>query len=255
MLFRSYTGGVVGYNANANTLMNTYNFGLVSNNGGSANTNGIAFYNIGTNNFFDLTLISKFEKNEASKPAILFNTSALETDELIFASLGELSFSSNNWEARSSYYPLLRVFAEHSNTKVKNRILSLNYVDYSNGLGTKNYPEIIKNTSDMTNLSNRVANGSTFNGYYFKIKDGLNELNLGEFKPIGSNVTVFKGNFDGNGSEIILDIKDATNSYSGLFGYTEVGTIKNLIISGNVIGYSYVGGLVGYNNTDRKSVV
>jgi hypothetical protein len=71
--------------------------------------------------------------------------------------------------------------------------------------------------------------------------------------PIGQNAPyiVFGGIFDGNNKTISdLVINRPTENYRGLFSYTLNGAvIKNLGLENvNIVGYSYSGGLVGYNN-------
>jgi hypothetical protein len=67
--------------------------------------------------------------------------------------------------------------------------------------------------------------------------------------PIGSSLNQFYSNFDGMGHTISnLIINRASSNYQGLFGYILGGNVKNItILSGSVIGNSFVGGLAGYN--------
>ncbi len=68
------------------------------------------------------------------------------------------------------------------------------------------------------------------------------------FKPVGSNVTVFTGSFDGNGKTISgLVINRTGENYVGLFGFTNGATISDVTLSGgSVAANSNVGALIGY---------
>ena len=72
------------------------------------------------------------------------------------------------------------------------------------------------------------------------------------WQPIGTwSLSSFTGSFDGQGYEIRdLFINRPNESPVGLFGFTgERGVIKDIgMVSVTVIGYYYIGGLVGYNN-------
>ncbi len=63
-----------------------------------------------------------------------------------------------------------------------------------------------------------------------------------EWTPI-CKIAFYTGVFEGNGFEI-----SGLNSDTGLFGYNDSGTIKNVIVSGSVIGSSHSGGVLAYNN-------
>jgi len=74
------------------------------------------------------------------------------------------------------------------------------------------------------------------------------------WEPIGTALEPFAGNFDGQGYEIrdlFIDRhdKDKLDWNIGLFGRVHTwGTIKNVgVVNVNIIGWWYVGGLVGYN--------
>ena len=73
------------------------------------------------------------------------------------------------------------------------------------------------------------------------------DLNNQLWDPIGNSSRPYRGTFNGNGHTISgLTINDSTADYQGLFGYVS-GTVKNLTVSGTVIGRMYVGGIAGQN--------
>jgi hypothetical protein len=72
----------------------------------------------------------------------------------------------------------------------------------------------------------------------------------GEWTPIGSSLTPFTGNFNGNNKTISgLSINNSTASYQGLFGYISgnLAKVENLSVEITITGSSaYVGGIAGY---------
>ena len=81
-----------------------------------------------------------------------------------------------------------------------------------------------------------------------KVDEGL--ISGVGFAPIGKSGNTFKSIFEGNHKIIKgLYINRPEESYVGLFGYTDNGTVKDLsLIDSNITGKSTVGGIVGYNN-------
>lgn len=79
------------------------------------------------------------------------------------------------------------------------------------------------------------------------------------FEPIGTNDNPYKGNFNGKGHTVTLDITSGTKYNStvatGLFGITSDAYIGNLVIKGSVDGgddtSSYTGALVGIMKSKR----
>src|SRR5690606_27592644 len=114
------------------------------------------------------------------------------------------------------------------------------------GLGTELFPFILESIEDIENLKDMIKKGNNFQGFYFKMADGIEKLELGNFEPIGSQTYPFYGSFDGNFVEFELEIDHPDLDNQGLFGYFGVGTIKNLYVSGSVKGKNNVGSVVGY---------
>ena len=129
-------------------------------------------------------------------------------------------------------------------------------------------PYIIRNLDDFLNFYNLVSSGEETEGYYYKLEADIDLSEVcGENKgwvPIGKNPYApyddvyrpdsFNGTFDGNGHTITnlytedMSTGDKRDYYTGLFGCIgEMGTVKNLNISGTVEGLYYVGAICGYN--------
>ena len=101
----------------------------------------------------------------------------------------------------------------------------------------------------MHELSRMVLLGNVYKNYYFNVDDGVTELDLGDFIPIGTSARPFQGNFNGNGVNFIVDINKATTDNIGIFGYiNNSAVIENFSVSGSIIGRNNVGGILGYTN-------
>ena len=131
--------------------------------------------------------------------------------------------------------------------------------DYTENVNRKVYS--VSSADDLVWLSEQVSKGNTFEGVTFNQTADINMSGV-VFNPIGSSETPFKGIYNGKNytiknlkiDSVILN-KDGTTeekykynlSYRGLFGYVDGAVIKNLtLMDGEVTGYSYIGGIVGY---------
>ena len=134
--------------------------------------------------------------------------------------------------------------------------------------GDSDDPYMIYNKDQLLLLAHRVngTNGETSNGYkgkYFKLGADItfsHDADEGDdyaenFEAIGNGYHYFKGNFDGanhtvSGIRIRKDGTGITNNYLGIFGQTSDGSIHDVhLTDARIKGYSYVGGIVGYNGS------
>ena len=123
---------------------------------------------------------------------------------------------------------------------------------YSGGSGTTGDPYRIATLDDLQELS------TTSSDWYRDFIQTANidatatsGWNDGSgFSPIGGLHTHFLGSYDGNGHVISnLYINRSGGYYQGLFGYTLAAQIRNLGLTDvNIRGKTYVGGLVGYDD-------
>ena len=112
------------------------------------------------------------------------------------------------------------------------------------GEGTEESPYEITSAEDLKTLAEKVNSGTNYEGKYFKQTKNI-DLENEEWTPIGTENNHFKGTFDG-GSHQIANLKiTGSNNYVGLFGYVENAAIKNCNVTGEIEGYSFVGGIVG----------
>ena len=89
----------------------------------------------------------------------------------------------------------------------------------------------------QVNGTTRAATANTFEGYTVKLGKDIH-LNGERWEPIGSNGTVFKGTFDGNGHKIEgLFVSTEGKASAGLFA-TNRGLIKDLtVVNAEVYGH------------------
>ncbi len=116
---------------------------------------------------------------------------------------------------------------------------------FSGGSGTKESPYLISNTDDLNELSTLTdtpdeSGNSQVYGKYFKLTQDITT----PFKGIIGYEGFFKGDFDGDGHCITLDINLPSDNYVGLFGTVKTGSVHDLAVRGSVIGNSYVGAIV-----------
>lgn len=135
---------------------------------------------------------------------------------------------------------------------------------YKEGLGTEEVPYVITNSKQLAKLAWDVNHGITYERTFFVLGNDI-DLNPGVvfapdgsvssgtpqgWTPIGTEKTPFKGVFKGNGHAITGLYFSEPHEYTGLFGYTEDGslsgvTIKNSGIHFNIVDNSEKGVCIG----------
>src|SRR5690554_6678398 len=275
ILTPSHAGGIAGgsmlytrsnsspYPTHNNNINNSYNSGLISAN---TNANGIVGYdnpsrystsyraNPRTNIFYDTSVISEYDQPYTTKPAVIGHAHGKTSDFMLYGSSSTFNYDSSIWYFKdksgdNAYYPQLRIFATNTYSRIVSKSEESVEIDVSGGLGTATVPFLIKNEEDMHELSRMVLLGNVYKNYYFKVDDGVTELDLGDFIPVGTSARPFQGNFNGNGVNFIVDINKATTDNIGIFGYiNNSAVIENFSVSGSVIGRNNVGGILGYTD-------
>ena len=118
------------------------------------------------------------------------------------------------------------------------------------GEGTAANPYKIQNVDDLKKLAEKVNGGEAYEGKHFKLTANI-DLKNEEWTPIGTlqgeEVRPFQGTFDGDEYQI-TNLKIGKREYGGLFGNVLGATIQNCNVTGEVNGYNYSGGIVGYAN-------
>ena len=129
----------------------------------------------------------------------------------------------------------------------------------------------ISNVDEFIQFKNKVNSGSTFSGYTVFLDSDLS-LSGKTMTPIGNSSKYFRGIFDGQG-HVISNLKFSSSSFKhvGLFGFSNIITIKNIILDsscsftsssrGNYQSvdstrtniFSYTGGILGYCYPNKGS--
>ena len=137
------------------------------------------------------------------------------------------------------------------------------YAQFSGGDGTENNPYIITTPDQLAQLATYINSGITpfaSPGICYKLGNDIDisiygaTFNNGEgWIPIGKNTNSFRGVFDGDNFTINnLYIDNLSLQHTGLFGFVNGGSIKNLGVEDVDIKSSYnianycTGGIVGY---------
>ena len=112
------------------------------------------------------------------------------------------------------------------------------------GEGTEDSPWLIKDLNDLRTLSANVASGMMYTGKYLKLAADI-DCGSENWAPIGT----FGGTFDGNGKTVSYQINGSEAEKNGLFAeISNVGTVKNLNVSGSIVSSAdFNGGVAGKN--------
>lgn len=117
---------------------------------------------------------------------------------------------------------------------------------------------LISNASDLQKVMD-PANAGTYWGARLKIADGVSQIDATGITatPIATDANPFSGIFDGNQATVIINgINQPGEEEVGFFGMVQNGALikdLSLVISGEIRGKSYVGGLVGLNKGDIQN--
>ncbi|MCQ2741911.1 MAG: hypothetical protein MJ239_01250 [Bacilli bacterium] len=131
------------------------------------------------------------------------------------------------------------------------------------GNGTAESPYLIQSAEDLAYVSSNSASKTAFQGQYFKMTTSVDmsgheweAIATGNHgKGVGSFVSWFCGNFDGDNHAIANLTINATSTIHGLFSGVKDSTIENLYLSGSVTGASRIGSVayvVNGNSTIRN---
>ena len=127
------------------------------------------------------------------------------------------------------------------------------------GTGTEGDPYQIATANDLREFADKVNNQNKASAWAILTADidlsGICSEESGtSWTPIGtSSSNPYSGTFNGAGHTISGLYINRSADYQGLFGYVStdgdnIGTVKDLSVSGSVSGHLYVGGIAGQNN-------
>ena len=103
------------------------------------------------------------------------------------------------------------------------------YEIIANGVGLKDGEYYIQSVNGLKWLAEQVNGGNNFSKKVVKLATDL-DLNNEEWTPIGTNSAPFNGTFDGQNFKIANLVITGSKSDVGLFGRTNDGEIKNLVV-------------------------
>ena len=113
---------------------------------------------------------------------------------------------------------------------------------------------IITTADELIEFSSNVNKGIDFDGTTVLLDSDI-DLFGKKYEAAGKNYSInFLGTFDGQGHTISNLIINSTLSYTGLFGHSEGGYIRNVVMDSSCsftsYGGSFVGSIIGYINSD-----
>ena len=134
--------------------------------------------------------------------------------------------------------------------------------DIKEVIPVENNTYIVSTPAELAWIAQEVnTNGKSFSGKTIRLDTDI-DLGNKTWNPIGqTGAGQFQGTFDGNGyaiSNFVVDTTSQNGTYhaSGLFGWVNGATIKNLTIkNANVKGNQYVGAIAGYIESNSPAIV
>lgn len=122
-----------------------------------------------------------------------------------------------------------------------------------NGAGTSDYPYEIATNLDWNLLCQKVDDGNSFEGKYFKLQGDVittHMLGYDEKHP-------FSGVFDGNGDERRITFNHSiSQDWIGLFRYIKNASLRNIRVEGKITtSAKYAGGLVAHSSGKNSQIL
>ena len=241
---RGSAGGIVG-NVWGGTIQNCVS--LAESVTGS-NTNRIV------GNIYNLTLTNNYAWSDpalsADDDAGLNGANFTYTNGTLSKQFSEIFKNDSAWDFTDNGLPILKNVGGVQFSELPKCMTGVGF----DGFGIKTNPYLIEDVEDLKLLAEKVNSGETYTNKYFKQTANIDLENEPNWTPIGGTViehpstweiSVFKGNYDGDGYKITNLTTTEDSNHVGLFGKVEDATIQNCNITGNVNGYNYVGGIVG----------
>ena len=233
---RGSAGGIVG-NVWRGTIQNCVS--LAESVTGS-NTNRIV------GNIYNLTLTNNYAWSDpalsADDDAGLNGANFTYTNGTLSKQFSEIFKNDSAWKFTDNGLPILK---NTGGTQLSELPKCMTGVGFD-GFGIKTNPYLIEDAEDLKLLAEKVNSGERYEGKYFKQTANIDLENEPNWTPIGGTViehpstweiSVFKGNYDGDGYKITNLTTTEDSNHVGLFGKVEDATIQNCNITGNVNTY------------------
>ena len=118
------------------------------------------------------------------------------------------------------------------------------------GSGTVEDPYLINNTYEWNSFTINISNGTNYSGQYVQLSENISVSTMAGTSEANS----FKGTFLGGGHTINAAINNTGNDGTALFRYINGATIKNLTVSGTIIGGMHAAAIVGFAKGKGNSI-
>ncbi|RLM53519.1 PGF-pre-PGF domain-containing protein [Halobellus sp. Atlit-31R] len=239
-------GGLVGYMGESGQINRSFATGLVIANG--SKSGGIRFGSQGnvTDSYWNVETTNQSSSGggDPLTTAQMTGSDALDSGSMDALNQSVWVTSANSDDI--AFYPTL---AANAQTPPPSGLL------YAGGNGTVTSPYQIDNWNHLDAVRQNL-------GANFTLVADLNASTAGYdtvastsangdkgFAPIGNQAEPFTGSFDGNGSTISdLSIDRESTNYVGVFGVSE-GRLEAVSVENvTIVGFTFVGGLVGQND-------
>lgn len=256
----SYATGDVSGNSSVGGLVGIVDYGTVEKSyatgsvGGSSDLGGL-IGKIGSNG--GTITSSYFDTDPDNGEGTQLATSDMQGDSLnsgfetdIINNAGFETTTGSDSDATGDGYPTLTNINRQAQLETQGLEL------FSGGDGTGDHPYEIANWNHLDNTRTYLSDNYVLINNLGGRKKGYGDVasstaNGGNgFSPIGGSGNEFSGSFDGNGHTISnLTINRGRSNYVGLFGKTQSATVKDVGLNTvDITGFSYTGGLIGYDN-------
>ncbi|WP_210995066.1 dockerin type I repeat-containing protein [Acholeplasma hippikon] len=247
---RYYVGGLIGYNQG--NLFNSYAASKVT---GEHHLGGaIGYQESGKVDkvYYDLSVQNVF--NEKVVRALSNVEDSLYSKGVTTLSLtyqNENLFDENIYvfklpDGFNGYYPELKIFKDHENEIVSQMSFDASKTNIYQGYGSENHPYFFMDQLDITYLEKLIKETKLIN-IYFKVFKEKETFNLNNFKTIGSIDHHFEGHIDFNQATLILNQQNGQDELALFHTLTKDGSLKNVNLTGTLLGKNYVAGLVLFN--------
>ena len=235
-----FIGGVTGQHFRAGKVENSYNTGTVT---GPATVGGVAAGHKASSPVIDHCYNAGMVKDSAgNKNNIGSVIGAFRNSSTIITNCYYLSGTGTG----DSGEEVEKLSADMLGDAFKEDTEGLNN-GYPILIWQKRLPDLIIGSYEaLKSFADSVGDGETYEGALIRLD--VNVYLGGESNPwtaIGTSENPFKGTFDGNYHVISGLYIAASKSYVGFFGEVNGGTVKNLIVRGEVSGNENVAGVVG----------
>lgn len=158
----------------------------------------------------------------------------------------------NEYNDMVVYLPQLKPFLNSKGAIQADSFPEVILHDYGDGI-IDTVDQYIQTAQELQDINNNLSGN-----YVISSDIDLSDLETGNensnFEPLGNSASnAFTGKLDGQGYQIQNIKINAAGDYQGLFGYVgRVGVVENVVLTGEITGGKYVGGIAGMTGIGAK---